>query len=143
MQFRVVNWFWKLMFLESGLFQSDSTRSPTWNRGAYLVSVLAHCDECHTPRNRFGALDMTRRMAGAALEGDESAPNISPDTSQGIGNWRQSDLVRYLRKGIRPDDEFADGWMAEVIDNGLSHLHLEDLEAMSEYLMSLPPQKGG
>ncbi len=141
MQFRTANWIWKLMFLEPGPFQPDTGRSSIWNRGAYLVTALAHCDECHTPRNSFGALDLTRRMAGAALGGDESAPNISPDTAKGIGNWRQADLVRYLSKGIRPDEEFADGAMAEVIDNGLSHLRVEDLEAMAEYLMSLPAQQ--
>ena len=141
MQYRTANWGWKLLFFESGPFQPDSGRSPSWNRGAYLVTALAHCDECHTPRNSFGALDMTRRMAGAALEGDESAPNVSPDTSKGIGNWHQSDLVRYLSKGVRPDEEFADGSMAEVIDNGLAHLRVEDIEAMAEYLLSLPPQR--
>ena len=142
MQFRTVNWIWKLMFLEPGSFKPDSGRSSTWNRGAYLVTALAHCDECHTPRDSFGVLDMSRRMAGAALEGDESAPNISPDTDKGIGNWRQSDLVRYLSKGVRPDDEFADGSMAEVIDKGLAHLRAEDIDAIAKYLLSLPPQKG-
>ncbi len=140
MQYRTANWGWKLLFFEPGPFQPDAGRSPSWNRGAYLVTALAHCDECHTPRNNFGAPDMTRRLAGAALAGDESAPNISPDTSKGIGNWRQADLVRYLRKGVRPDEEFADGSMAEVIDNGLAHLHVEDIEAMAEYLLSLPPR---
>ena len=140
MQYRTANWGWKLLFFEPGPFQPDPGRSPSWNRGAYLVTALAHCDECHTPRDNFGALDMTRRMAGAALAGDESAPNVSPDTSRGIGNWRQADLVRYLSKGVRPDEEFADGSMAEVIDNGLAHLRAGDIEAIAEYLLSLPPQ---
>ena len=26
-------------------------RAPEWNRGAYLAEALAHCGECHTPRN--------------------------------------------------------------------------------------------
>ena len=81
-------------------------------------------------------------MAGAPMSGDESAPNVSPDTGKGIGNWQKADLVRYLSKGIRPDEEFADGAMAEVIDNGLAYLRETDIEAMAEYLMSLPPQSG-
>lgn len=141
MRFRIANWVWKLMFLEHGPVEPDPGRSPSWNRGAYLVNALAHCDECHTPRNSLGALDMTRRMAGAALEGDESAPNISPDTSRGIGNWSKPDLVRYLGKGLRPDEEFADGLMEDVIDNSLSQFRREDLEAMADYLMTLPPQR--
>lgn len=141
MQYRIVNLMWKLLFLESGPFQPDISQSPVWNRGAYLVTALAHCDECHTPRNDFGALDLSSRMAGAALDDDESAPNISPDRSKGIGNWKLPDLVKYLSKGVRPDGEFADGSMAEVIDHGLAYLRVDDIEAIAVYLLSLPPQK--
>lgn len=141
MQYRIVNRIWKWLFLEPGPFEPDAGRSPAWNRGAYLVTALAHCDECHTPRNDFGALDLSRRMVGAALDGDESAPNISPDKSKGIGNWKPAGLVRYLSKGVRPDGEFADGSMAEVIDHGLAYLPVEDIEAIAEYMLSLPPRR--
>ena len=140
MSYRIVNWAWKLLFMEPGPFEPDPGRSPDWNRGAYLVTALAHCGECHTPRDRFGVLDRDRWMAGAALEpGDEVAPNITPDTRDGIGNWKRSDLVEFLRSGRYYDGEFVDGPMAEVVDNGLSYLRTEDLEAISEYIFSLPP----
>lgn len=129
------------MFLELGPFKPDRERGPEWNRGAYLVTALAHCGECHTPRNRLGVLDQQRSMAGATLKpGDEVAPNITPDTRDGIGNWKHPDLVEFLRSGRYYDGEFTDGSMEEVVDNGLSYLSTLDLEAISEYILSLPPR---
>jgi mono/diheme cytochrome c family protein len=34
-------------------------------RGRYLAEALAHCGECHTPRDAMGGLDTARWMAGA------------------------------------------------------------------------------
>jgi len=39
---------WKLLFFTPGPFQAAPDRSVTYNRGAYLVTALAHCGECHT-----------------------------------------------------------------------------------------------
>ena len=140
MSYRIANRAWKLLFMEPGPFVPNPVRSPDWNRGAYLVTALTHCGECHTPRDRFGALDRDRWMAGAALgPGDDVAPNITPDTRDGIGNWKPSDLAEFLKSGRYYDGEFTEGPMAEVVDNGLSYLRTEDLEAISEYIFSLPP----
>ena len=46
---------WKLLFFTPGPFQSAPDRSVAYNRGAYLVTALAHCGECHTPRTLLGA----------------------------------------------------------------------------------------
>src|SRR6266436_3959142 len=46
---------WKLLFFTPGPFQPVPERSIVYNRGAYLVTALAHCGECHTPRNFLGA----------------------------------------------------------------------------------------
>ena len=66
-------------------------------------------------------------------------PNITPDKATGIGRWRRSEIVDYLQAGERPDGDFAGGLMAEVIDDGLQYLRPDDLEALAEYLQSLPP----
>jgi mono/diheme cytochrome c family protein len=39
---------WKLLFFTPGPFQPAIERSAAYNRGAYLVTALAHCGECHT-----------------------------------------------------------------------------------------------
>ena len=79
---------WKWLFFESERFAPDPQRSESWNRGAYLATALAHCGECHTPRNALGALDTSLWYAGTkdGPEG-ELAPNITPHGATGIGRW--------------------------------------------------------
>ncbi len=130
---------WKAMYFESGPFQPDPSRSAAWNRGAYLA-MLAHCGECHTPRNFAGALDRTMRMAGT-VDGPEGdlAPNITSEGETSIGDWSQDELVFFLKFGTKPDQEEAEGAMAEAIEDGLSHLGDDDLDAIATYILALPP----
>ncbi|MDO8705687.1 MAG: cytochrome c [Sulfuricaulis sp.] len=131
---------WKTLFFKSGVFQPQPEQSPKWNRGAYLVTAVAHCGECHTPRHLLGGYKESLRFAGAAagVDGD-AVPNITPDKKTGIGQWRQSDLVDYLETGATPDGDYAGGAMAEVIDNNLTQLTKDDRQAIAVYIMSLPP----
>jgi mono/diheme cytochrome c family protein len=140
MRFRIANTMWKLLFFDPGVFQPDEKRSTSWNRGAYLVKAMAHCGECHTPRTPFGSLDNDLAYAGAkdGPEG-ESTPNITPDKSTGIGDWSRSELVDYLSDGMLPDGDFVGGLMADVIGDGLKYLTPEDVQAIAEFVMTLPP----
>jgi len=140
MRWRIVNRGWQLLFFRTTTLRDDPAKSPLWNRGAYLVRALAHCGECHTPRTRFGALDWDMAFAGTRSGPDgDSVPNITPDRETGIGSWSHDELLEYLSSGMRPDADFAGGLMAEVIDDGLSHLRREDLEAIVTYLRARKP----
>ena len=46
---------WNLLFLRDSLPAVSAGSSPPWQRGRYLVNVLGHCGECHTPRGIVGA----------------------------------------------------------------------------------------
>jgi len=140
MRSRLANSVWKWLFFEPGVYQPDEQRSESWNRGAYLVKAMAHCAECHTPRTPWGSLDEDLAFAGAinGPEG-ESVPNITPDKDTGIGKWRRSELVDYLSDGLLPDGDYAGGLMVSVIDDGLAYLTRDDVEAIAEFIMSLPP----
>ncbi|HRK72182.1 MAG TPA: cytochrome c, partial [Micropepsaceae bacterium] len=110
------------------------------SRGAYLVEVLGHCSECHTPRNFLGGPDDARAFGGARL-GEAAAPNITPH-ADGIGSWSRDELVTFLKDGTTPDFDVAGGEMAEVIAHGTSKLTDEDRAAMADYLRALAPQAG-
>ena len=142
MGFRIVNWAWKLLFLKPGPYQAVPGRSQSWNRGAYLVTALTHCGECHTPRNPFGALDSDMQLAGT-VDGPEDTviPNITLDADTGIGDWTRSELVDYLGLGEVEDGPYADGMMAEVIEDGLQYLGADDIDAIAEYVWSLPARR--
>ena len=130
---------WKLLYFDQGDWTPDPTRDPVWNRGAYLVEALAHCGDCHTPRNFAGAVDRSFWMAGTedGPEG-EPAPNVTPDTRTGIGDWSEAQLSFFLKKGTKPDWERAEDAMAEAIGDGFAHLSDEDLAAIARYMNTLP-----
>jgi len=131
---------WKWLFFVPGEFRPVADRGPEWNRGAYLVRAVAHCGECHTPRNFLGAPDRSRLHAGSR-DGPEgkSAPNITPDRRTGIGRWRADDVAYYLKTGATPGGDYAGGLMAEMIDNGLRDLDGADRRAIGAYVLALPP----
>jgi mono/diheme cytochrome c family protein len=132
--------FWKWLFFVRGEFVPDAKRTAEWNRGAYLVNHLAHCGECHTPRNFVGGLQRSLHLAGSA-DGPEGGiiPNITPDNDTGIGKWTEANIIDLLKSGMTPDSDFVGGAMTEVVTHGTSKLSDEDLKAMAVYLKSIPP----
>lgn len=107
-----------------------------WQRGAYLVRHLGHCGECHTPRDRFGALLVEQELAGSPKDAaGGGAPNIMA-TADGIGGWDTADLLLFFQIGMMRDGDFAGGAMSEVIDN-TSALTEADQQAMARYLQSV------
>lgn len=130
---------WKLLFFRQGEFMHDPAKSAEVNRGAYLVNALAHCGECHTPRNMLGGLEYGMWLAGTAdgPEG-ESIPNLTPDAKTGL-TWSEDEIVEYLKSGQTPDFDYAGSLMAEVIEHNTGKLSDADLTAIVRYLKSLQP----
>jgi mono/diheme cytochrome c family protein len=129
--------FWSAMFNPDTRFEPDIAKSPEWNRGAYLAEALAHCGECHTPRNLAFALD-NRKKFGGALTAGWRAFNISSEKATGVGAWRDDDLVEYLSTGHATGHGTASGPMGEAVDNSFSHLAAEDIRAVLAYLRTVP-----
>jgi mono/diheme cytochrome c family protein len=130
--------FWSALFNPDTRFAPDPAKSPEWNRGAYLTEALAHCGECHTPRNLAFALDNRKKFAGAVTAGWR-AYNISSDKTVGVGNWRDEDVVSYLAIGHAQGHGSASGPMGEAVDNSLSQFTPEDVRAVVAYLRTVPP----
>ena len=113
-------------------------RAPQWNRGAYLAEALAHCGECHTPRNLAFALDNRKKFAGAVTAGWH-AYNITSDKGSGIGAWSDDEVFAYLAQGHASGRGTAAGPMGEAVDESFSQMAPEDIHALVAYLRSVPP----
>lgn len=130
---------WRMINFDEGRYQPDPGASDQVNRGGYLVDALAHCGECHTPRNFMGGLDNDMYLAGTP-DGpeDQLVPNITPHATGAI-DWSENDLVSLMKTGLKPDFDNVQGTMAEAIEEGLMHLTDEDLLAIAVYLKTVPP----
>lgn len=131
---------WKALYLDGKVFEPDPSRSAAWNRGAYLVEGPGHCAECHSPRNRLGAIEADRRYAGGPdPEGRGFVPNITPHPT-GIGDWTREDIVEVLTTGFTPEFDAVGSTMTAVSAN-TAKLSDEDRAAMAEYIATLPARE--
>jgi mono/diheme cytochrome c family protein len=129
--------FWSWAFSANSRFAPNTAQSPQWNRGAYLAEALAHCGECHTPRNLAFALNNRKKFAGAETAGWH-AFNITSDKGTGIGGWSDDEVSAYLVTGHARDRGTAAGPMGEAVDQSFSHLAESDIRALVVYLRSVP-----
>lgn len=104
-------------------------------RGEHLARNLAHCGECHTPRNSLGLLDYTREFAGAEL-GDQVIEAID---AAALAQWDATSFALFLLIGLKPDGEFAGGDMNDVIEHNTSKLTAADRDALAAFFTRATP----
>jgi mono/diheme cytochrome c family protein len=129
--------FWSAFFNENARFAPNTAQSPEWNRGAYIAEALAHCGECHTPRNFALALDNRNKFSGAVY--GWYAFNITSDKGSGIGAWSDDELRGYLSAGHAYGRGTAAGPMGEAVDQSFSYMAPFDIRALITYVRSVPP----
>ncbi|WP_335947013.1 cytochrome c [Salipiger bermudensis] len=124
---------WKLLYMSDDWVMSDVPDAQL-ERGRYLVEALAHCGECHTPRDGLGGLDTSAWLTGAPNpNGRGSIPGLTPDRL----DWDAGAIAYYLESGFTPDYDSAGGHMVAVVEN-FAKLDPADREAVAAYLKALP-----
>lgn len=121
---------WKTLYMDqSWTVEGDLT--PQETEGRYLAEALAHCAECHTPRDALGGMDTARWLQGAPNpSGDGRIPPI-------VGaefSWSAFEISAYLETGFTPDFDVAGGSMSKVIAN-LGQLDKQELDAIAAYIL--------
>ena len=134
---RAGNAAWQAIFFKPGRWMPVHNKSPAWNRGNYLVTVLGHCGECHTPKDVAKAQKTEYHLTGGQLEG-WYAPDISNDPLSAIASFDVDQVAHFLKTGTLPNNTTAFGPMEETIHDSLSHLSNGDLHAIALYLKDEP-----
>jgi mono/diheme cytochrome c family protein len=114
--------------VESAPAQGDA------KQGQYLVKA-GGCLGCHTEEKK----DAIPFAGGRALKtpfGTFFGPNITPHRQTGIGSWTETDFLRAMRHGRRPDGAhyfpaFPYPSFTKIVDGDVSNL--------LAYLRTLPP----
>lgn len=126
---------WKLLFAGNGWTVDAADLTAEETRGRYIAEAMAHCGECHTPRNILGGMDRSRWLSGApSPSGQGNIPNITPAAL----TWSNDEIVEYLTSGFTPEFDSVGGHMAHVVDN-MSKLPESDRQAVAAYLKRVAP----
>ncbi len=134
---RALLYFWRALYFKPGVYQPALNQNGDWNRGAYLVQGLGHCNACHGARNALGA------VGGAALGGGQVAgrswyaPSLTSSAEAGSAQLPVEEIAALLSIGQSRKSSVV-GPMAEVVAQSLQHLSAADIGAMAIYLKSLP-----
>ena len=133
---------WRALFFKAAVFEPDSQQSAAWNRGAYLVRGLGHCEACHAPRNSLGATTGSVELSGGLVAQQRwYAPSLAASQEAGVADWGTQDIVALLKTGQSPRTTglvTVMGPMAEVVFRSTQHLADADLQAIATFLQQLP-----
>lgn len=141
---------WRLMFFEfqkSGAYQPNPQHDDSWNRGAYLVLSLGHCDMCHTSMyyllsKKFvlGAPIQKYHLTGGFVNGFY-APNISASRMQDV---TVDQLANVFLHDQLLGGGAVQGPMREANHDSFQYLTPDDIKAIHSYLVTvnskMPPQ---
>jgi mono/diheme cytochrome c family protein len=129
---------WRALYFTPAAQQDEGSRTPEWNRGAYLVRGLGHCGACHSARNALGATDSLLDLSGGLIPMQNwYAPSLAAPGEASVAAWSIDETVRFLQEG-RSSHGVALGPMAEVVLHSTQHLEPPDLRAIAVFLKSLP-----
>jgi len=132
---------WRALYFEPREFQADASQSAEWNRGAYLVQGLGHCNACHASRNALGATHGPLDLGGGLIPVHNwYAPSLADRREAGVADWGRAEIVALLKTGAVNRASglvTASGPMGEVVLRSTQHLSDADLGAMAAYLQTL------
>lgn len=125
---------WRWLF--APMTPANIDQSTVEGRGRYLVDAVAHCGECHNPRNALGAFIPPYLGGNDQIPGGVWAPPIHARALENVG-WSEDDIYFMLDDGMMPDGDYVGGSMAKVVDYGTRYLSESDRSAIAQYLFSL------
>ena len=101
---------WRTLYFKAGEFKPNPGESAEWNRGAYLVEGLGHCNACHGTRNMLGAVKDDDVGGGLIPVQNWYAPSLTSNRETGLGDWQSEGHRRpaahrrvRARRGVRTD----------------------------------------
>src|SRR5438477_12498244 len=94
---------------------------------------------CHAVPGQPDRLRLGGGLAIPSPFGTFFAPNISPDTADGIGRWTEAEFVGAVTKGVSPAGFH---YFPAFPYTSYAHARVEDVRDLFAYLKTLPPVSG-
>lgn len=122
---------------EPSQYKISNVGTPSSSEGRVMFWA-GGCASCHAaPKSKGDA----KLLLGGGLElktpfGIFRAPNISPDKTNGIGEWSKEDFANAMLKGVSPDGEH---YFPAFPYTSYARMTNEDVMNLWSYLQTLPP----
>jgi hypothetical protein len=104
-------------------------------RGEYLVNGVAGCNDCHSPRDKTGAIIDDKRLSGAKLPFGPIVPMTWAATALPIRGlpqgWTETQFSHFLQTGVRPNGTHPRDPMPPY------RMNVADAGAVTAYIHSL------
>jgi len=130
--------YWWLTAPPPRLPVTTAAYSPKVGNGEIIFNA-GGCSSCHAVP---GQPDRFRLGGGLAIPspfGTFYAPNISPDPTDGIGRWSETDFVEAVMKGVSPGGTH---YFPAFPYPSYAHAKIDDVRDLFAYLKTLPPVAG-
>ena len=101
------------------------------------VFWAAGCASCHSVPETQGAarLVLAGGRAFASDFGTFYAPNITPDPSEGLGNWSERDFLNAVMRGVSPEGQH---YYPAFPYGTYAHATVEDMQDLWAFMATLP-----
>jgi len=107
--------------------------------GEYLTTRVARCQSCHNGASTL--LTEEQFLAGGKTiktsSGDKFAPGITPAEVDGIGNWSEAHIVKFLQTGETPEGRAIDPEFCPI--TFYRNAPASDLKAIAHFLKAVQP----
>ena len=104
-----------------------------------VVFNAGGCTSCHAIPNQPDRLKLGGGLAIPSPFGTFYAPNISPDKTDGIGNWTEANFVTAVTKGVSPRGTH---YFPAFPYTSYAHAKVADIRDLFAYLKTLAPVSG-
>lgn len=133
-------WTWSLFYGKTDIANANQLSIELGQE----VFIASNCSTCHATPNQE---DPTRLGGGLEITSDFGtfyAPNISPDSEYGIGNWSLKEFTKAVKEGVDLHNNFMfDGRILYPSHPYTSYQHLtsEDVGHLYAYLKTVSLEK--
>lgn len=97
------------------------------------------CSACHAVPDQPDRLKLGGGLALRSPFGTFYAPNISPDSADGIGQWTEAEFVNSLMRGVSPRGQHL---FPAFPYTSYAHARIDDVRDLFAYLKTLAPVPG-
>src|ERR1700739_1879301 len=133
-----VGTYWWLPAVPRALALTMAASKPDLANGEVIFNA-GGCASCHAVPNQPDRLKLGGGLSIPSPFGTFYAPNISPDPTDGIGRWSESDFVNAVMRGVSPAGAH---YFPAFPYTSYAHAKIEDVRDLFAYLKTLPPVSG-